>query len=408
MASMTGMLWDWLPDTETVLADVRFVPTRQSDREYLQEVTFQGMNMSWRVGRQIMGAEPQFSATYWTRLTAEHWEVPVIATIIYLMSIPALRSIVTTKGKFDVKRLAFWWNLGLSLFSCAGVVACVPVLLDSLSENGLFFTICAPPAWYGTGVSGFFVALFVYSKLWELGDTVLLLLAAKPVIALQWWHHSTVLLYCWHSYATRIATGAWFACMNYTVHSVMYAYFAATTTSYRKVVQPFAIYITFLQLAQMVVGIYVTVRAVLYQATGQLCYVNKTNSILGLAMYASYFVLFLKLFIENYCLKRRANPAAVKAPPAAAAKPAAEAHSAAAAAAAQAKEAALDARHGVAPPPAASQAVIAAAVSKLTKTDHGQEQPPPSCEQLGNGGAPRARRRPIAVPSRQAPRRRVQ
>merc|ERR1712203_1106971 len=65
-------------------------------------------------------------------------------------------------------------------------------------------------------------SLFIYSKIAELMDTVLLLLAGKPVIALQWWHHSTVLLYCWHSYSVRIATGAWFACMNYSVHSIMY------------------------------------------------------------------------------------------------------------------------------------------------------------------------------------------
>merc|ERR1712056_173080 len=86
-------------------------------------------------------------------------------------------------------------------------------------EHGLYFTTCAPAAWYGSGVHGLFIALFIYSKVAELMDTVLLLLAGKPVIALQWWHHSTELLYCWHSYSVRIATGSWFACMNYSVHS---------------------------------------------------------------------------------------------------------------------------------------------------------------------------------------------
>merc|ERR1712019_249132 len=143
----------------------------------------------------------------------------------------------------------------------------------------------------------------VYSKIAELVDTVLLLLAGKPVIALQWWHHSTVLLYCWHSYSVRIATGAWFACMNYSVHSVMYGYFAVMGTQYRKAVSRYAIYITLLQLVQMLVGMFVTIKAVLYQAAGEECHVNKTNSVLGLSMYASYFVLFFKLFVDNYYLK---------------------------------------------------------------------------------------------------------
>merc|ERR1719204_893598 len=116
-------------------------------------------------------------------------------------------------------------------------------------------------------------------------------------------YHSTVLLYCWHSYSVRIATGLWFASMNYAVHSVMYGYFAAMGSQYRKSVSRYAIYITLLQLAQMLVGMFVTVRAVMYQAAGEECHVQETNSALGLSMYASYFVLFLKLFVDNYYLK---------------------------------------------------------------------------------------------------------
>ena len=43
--------------------------------------------------------------------------------------------------------------------------------------------------------SGFFIMLFNYSTVAEVFDTVLVLLAKKPIIALQWWHHSTVLLF---------------------------------------------------------------------------------------------------------------------------------------------------------------------------------------------------------------------
>merc|ERR1712206_1491 len=62
---------------------------------------------------------------------------------------------------------------------------------------------------------------------------------------------------------------------------------------------------TLLQLVQMLVGMFVTVRAVLYQAAGEECHVNKTNSVLGLTMYASYFLLFFKLFVENYMTQTR-------------------------------------------------------------------------------------------------------
>jgi len=74
------------------------------------------------------------------------------------------------RGRFDVKGFAFWWNASLSLFSWCGVAACVPVLTQSLWEHGLYFTTCAPASWYGSGWSGVFVALFIYSKIAELMD----------------------------------------------------------------------------------------------------------------------------------------------------------------------------------------------------------------------------------------------
>merc|ERR1712151_979347 len=222
-----------------------------------------------------------------------------------IVMIPLLKRLVARHGKFNVRTFAFYWNAGLSIFSWCGVFACVPVLLSSIMENGLFFTYCAPAYNYGNGLPGLFVALFIYSKVAELIDTVLLLLAKKPVIALQWWHHSTVLLYCWHSYSVRIATGLWFAAMNHGVHSVMYGYFALMSTKYRKMVTPYAIFITLAQLAQMLVGMFVTIKAVLYQDAGLECHVNKTNSVLGFAMYLSYFLLFFKLFIDNYVTQSR-------------------------------------------------------------------------------------------------------
>ena len=43
----------------------------------------------------------------------------------------------------------------------------------------------------------------------------------KKVIFLHWFHHTTVLLYCWHAFHHEIAPGIWFAAMNYGVHMIM-------------------------------------------------------------------------------------------------------------------------------------------------------------------------------------------
>jgi len=304
---LASELLQWMPDAATFASDLRRVRQGFDEEDAASQLTsFQGMSL----GRS---GKAWFSGNNWSRFTSQHWEVALVSVTAYLILIPVLKWLVAKYGKWDVKNFAFYWNVGLSIFSWCGVFACMPVLLTGLFRNGFYFTTCAPPTWYGDDLCGLFLGLFIYSKVAELVDTVLLVLAQKPVIALQWWHHSTVLLYCWHSYAVSIATGVWFCCMNYAVHSVMYGYFAMTATKYRKLVSPFAIFITLAQLLQMLVGMYVTVKAVLYQANGNVCHVNKTNSVLGLLMYFSYFVLFLKLFVDNYLLKKKKALDAVNA-----------------------------------------------------------------------------------------------
>jgi hypothetical protein len=65
------------------------------------------------------------------------------------------------------------------------------------------------------------VQLFILSKIPELIDTVFIVQRKRPLIFLHWYHHVTVLLYCWHSYATEASQALYFVAMNYSVHAVM-------------------------------------------------------------------------------------------------------------------------------------------------------------------------------------------
>lgn len=258
-----------------------------------------------------------FNGFAWTRTTSEHWEVPICACIAYLFMIFSMKRIMKHKEKVPLKSVVVVWNFSLSFFSLCGLIYCVPHLLFGefgLFTAGFYPSVCTHASSYGMGKVGFFVFLFIYSKLAELLDTFWLLLRKSPVILLHWYHHVTVLLYCWHAYSIRIGTGLWFASMNYTVHAIMYFYFGLTQLGPkgRATAKRFSMLVTLLQLTQMVVGILVTVASVYYHYIGRACFVSITNSALGLIMYSSYFVLFLQLFLSHYVYNKKEDKPAKK------------------------------------------------------------------------------------------------
>jgi len=154
----------------------------------------------------------------------QHAEVPVAAVGLYLGFIFTVPQMLPKP--LNVKLSFAMWNLLLSVFSFMGVTRIVPHLLRTVSQEGFIYSVCEEPTnWYSKGPSGLWMTLFVLSKFPELGDTVFLILRKKPVIFLHWFHHTTVLLYCWHSYATEAPQALYFIAMNYSVHAVMYGYY---------------------------------------------------------------------------------------------------------------------------------------------------------------------------------------
>jgi len=141
--------------------------------------------------------------------------------------------------------------------------------------------------------------MFVLSKVPELGDTVFIVLRKQKLIFLHWYHHVTVLVYCWYSFSEYTAPARWFVVMNFVVHSLMYSYYALKAMRIR-VARSVAMVITSLQLLQMVVGCLVNYTAFTFKTKGMSCGVSETNLRLSLLMYSSYFILFARFFYNAY------------------------------------------------------------------------------------------------------------
>ncbi|RHZ02211.1 hypothetical protein DYB26_000653 [Aphanomyces astaci] len=220
------------------------------------------------------------------------------------------REVMKKFSPFGLTSALALWNLGLAVFSTIGSIRTVPFLLNSLFTRGVYHNVCSEAfPHYGRGPVGLWVTLFIFSKIPELVDTMFIVLRKKPLIFLHWYHHITVLMFCWHAYANLSPMGLFFVAMNYTVHAVMYFYYFLAAIGIRA---PWAKFVTVIQLTQMVVGVAVSVAGVYYIRSGAPCLLDRENLKWAIIMYSSYFALFLKFFIERYFLKKTTTPVAKK------------------------------------------------------------------------------------------------
>ena len=254
------------------------------------------------------------------------WYAPIIAVVAYLLAIFVIIPLVRpTKCPTLISRHGFaLWNFFLAAFSWVGVAAAVPYLYRQLRTKGFQYMVCSDKMMLGSreddascyGFIGLMMCLFMLSKFPELIDTVFLAFMGKKIMFLHWYHHITVLLYSWFAFEAAIPTSVFFATVNYSVHSVMYFYFGASI--YTKRLSFLRKPITSIQILQMVWGMILAVTAYLYSegiigdGTCSQSYRNSHFFYSCFVLCASYFVLFTKLYVDNYIRKSSSRAAASK------------------------------------------------------------------------------------------------
>lgn len=303
---------------------------------------------------QRLAEHTDFDGMYdWMRT---HYSVPIGLGLIYLSIVHIGRRFVKTP--YDYNTFNAWWNVGLVVFSFVGAWHCWPRLLELLfakeisnidpNHHNYFYqygnALNDPSSWspamkrnvfqkpdgsyalrggYDTAVCvfhedtyrrnalGYLNLLFVFSKIPELVDTVLLVLQKKKIIFLHWYHHTSVLLYCWQAWTSPNATLLWFSTINLSVHTCMYMYYFLACMGLRPAcIAPF---ITGSQIIQMIIGFVGNSYALYhYKYSGKGCDTDLVHSYFFLLMYLSYGILFSNFFLRRYIFSPAKRNAAGK------------------------------------------------------------------------------------------------
>ena len=192
------------------------------------------------------------------------------------------------------------WSAGLAAFSVFGSITLVPELVRTLIHEEFHVSVCKIPALKLPPLN-IWAWFFIISKFFELGDTAFIVLRKTSLSFLHWYHHVTVFIYTWYanSFSTSSGVGMWFACMNYSVHSLMYGYYAIKATG-RQIPQWIAQVITVLQLSQMFVAIMCNAVAYYSYHSGKDCDFQNDIFRAGMVIYGTYALLFLNFFYQRH------------------------------------------------------------------------------------------------------------
>ncbi len=243
--------------------------------------------------------------------------------VMWHLNIRSSSSIAVAKQQADRKgalvgKLLVYWNYFLCIFSIIMLVGLGLGCFRIINKHGFYKYFCdGELGWQyaakGDSPLGVYMALFMVSKIPELIDTMFMVLRGRPIRFLHWYHHITVLLYCWLITRTTYP-GTPFSLINAFVHSVMYYYYARTAQGVRP---QFAKFVTLIQLIQMIVGLLIAI------GFGAMWYMSKNHEepcdggetmrksgalplvlISTAAMYFSYFLLFAQFYLERYRRKQ--------------------------------------------------------------------------------------------------------
>ena len=232
----------------------------------------------------------------------ENWTLSIKASIVYLITISALTRYMKTRPAYQLKTPLIIWNTLLAVFSILGTIRTLPELVSMVSSSGLVGSSCVSD-FHDHDIRLFFwYFAFIYSKLAELGDTMFIVLRKKNLIFLHWYHHISTMTYCFYATSELPASSRWFIGMNFTIHSIMYTYYALRAADV-KISSRIALLITSGQILQMILGLTTCIIGLIKYSKGDYCDMSLGVSLSGLMLYSSFAYLFCDFFYKAYFVR---------------------------------------------------------------------------------------------------------
>ena len=255
-----------------------------------------------------------WAATVPTAPMPPFWAIAALC-VAYLVVVLGGERLMRKRAALQLNAAQAVHNGLLFVYSLVSTVAMLFVTVCNTPYATLDEVLCDSDNVMFRGFNSWVLYFFLLSKAWELLDTVFLVLGKHRLRFLHVYHHFVTLPLAWVLYRDASSSGALFAWANMFVHTPMYYYYTIAalgrTVWWKK-------YITQIQITQFVACLAAMVYdlLVLRPPTSTRCAHRKPyayhSTYWALATYATFLVLFVRLYIDIYKSKARTTPAPQK------------------------------------------------------------------------------------------------
>jgi len=250
---------------------------------------------------RILTAEkfPEEDAKQWVD---QHFYLTFQVSTLYVLFVFGTKFLMRNRRPFDLFVPLNAWNLFLAVFSIMGIVNLTPEFFDTLFNSGFQNSYCKVQN-FTAGKNGYWVWLFIVSKMFELVDTVFLVLRKRPLMFLHWYHHVLTMIYAFYSYPMSPGFNRWGIYLNYSVHAFMYSYYFLRSM---KISVPgfVAKFITTSQIAQFVISVTILIHlGFLIFAKRIECDFDHRVFAFAVFMDTTYLILFVNFFLQAYVFR---------------------------------------------------------------------------------------------------------
>jgi len=236
-------------------------------------------------------------------LPLTRWEYVFGAVFIYLIILFFLQKWMTNRKRYDLNFVIPIHNFflsALSLMMMCGIL--YGTLIVFRRKNFALTTIfCDPEGELATGSQVGWYYIFFLSKYYEFIDTIIICLKKKPVIFLHVYHHCITLILTFAMIITDVAAQWISMAANCMVHIPMYYYYGMSSLGYdiwwKK-------YITIIQIIQFILDLLSGIIGFIYFYNGYQCSGDIRVWIFGQCVIASFLILFIAFYKENYRAKK--------------------------------------------------------------------------------------------------------